>query len=208
MGRNGKKPLGSRNIDGLLRANFLYQASNLYSSIVSDESSQNTNENAISSFLSHNMKQICQKVVLRTSRSIRNSMCKKCDSILIPGKTADHKQKGNRTTIRCRICNSIKHVTHKNSKRSNSKSKNKKPISDNDKSQNKNNNNEIQAETEVATNDDTKQNIDNNADKNNESKSSITENKVKKEGFSLPKELRDYAKDKHNITLISSQVEI
>ncbi len=63
-----------QNKDTLHRMNFLYQAANM---VKNDE---------LSKFYSQQLLSVSHKLVIRLNPSIKRTICKKCKSILVPGR--------------------------------------------------------------------------------------------------------------------------
>jgi len=70
-------------------------------------------------FYNFNLRQISQKLVLRISPYIKQTICKHCDQILIPGKTALYRIRPRRqchTIITCTTCGKVKRYVFKKPK--------------------------------------------------------------------------------------------
>ncbi|KAJ3238167.1 Ribonuclease P protein subunit p21 [Chytriomyces hyalinus] len=65
--------------DALVRMNYLYQASSLFSQGASP---------SLSRFYAQSMKTVAARMVLRMDPQIKRTICKGCSSLLIPGMTA------------------------------------------------------------------------------------------------------------------------
>ncbi|KAI8613151.1 RNAse P Rpr2/Rpp21/SNM1 subunit domain-containing protein, partial [Chytriomyces sp. MP71] len=67
--------------DALVRMNYLLQISNAMAPTSASLAS-------LSRFYARNMKQVGARMVLRLDPSVKRAVCKRCDSILIPGLSA------------------------------------------------------------------------------------------------------------------------
>ncbi|KAK9322534.1 RNAse P Rpr2/Rpp21/SNM1 subunit domain-containing protein [Lipomyces orientalis] len=80
-----------KNRDQYLRTSFLYQASVLMANSAStspDLAESATSATApLSRFYASQMKSVARKGVIRLDPNIKRSICKRCDTVLIPGRT-------------------------------------------------------------------------------------------------------------------------
>ncbi|KAI8896935.1 RNAse P Rpr2/Rpp21/SNM1 subunit domain-containing protein [Globomyces pollinis-pini] len=90
-----KKDGGIPNKDIYDRMNFLYQAATLYS--------QNPLKK-YSHHLSSQLKSVSKKLVIRMDPSIKRTICKKCDGVLIPGKTCELDVNEFLVNVVCNVC--------------------------------------------------------------------------------------------------------
>ncbi|KAJ3076169.1 Ribonuclease P protein subunit p21 [Podochytrium sp. JEL0797] len=76
--------------DALIRMNFMYQAASLYAAVaaVPGTNTPSRATGSLARFYSRCMKQVASRMVLRMDPAVKRSICKQCDSILIPGLTA------------------------------------------------------------------------------------------------------------------------
>ena len=74
------------------RMNFLYQAATLMTTITTDTQPQTPSNSknlaSLGRFYVNTMKTIGTKQVLRIDPSIKRTICKRCDTILLPGVTS------------------------------------------------------------------------------------------------------------------------
>ena len=79
--------------DGQKRLNYLYQISHF---ILEKDSNDDNNildmNHTLSRYYIHTMKSVAQKKVQRLTHDIKNSTCKECNTLLIPGKTCHIKK--------------------------------------------------------------------------------------------------------------------
>ncbi|KAG2219139.1 hypothetical protein INT45_000511 [Circinella minor] len=104
------------------RMNFLHQASILMSTTIVPTIDNNMNNNKKSSelkslaplgrYYNNNMKKIGRKLVLRSDPSVKRTICKRCDTALIPALTATVRIKGTptATVTTCKICGTQKRL--------------------------------------------------------------------------------------------------
>lgn len=95
---NGKR---IDHLDTFHRMNFLYQAAHLCSS---------NNAEELGRLYSYQLKQVAQRVVVRMDPIVKRTICKKCSSVLIPGKTSQvfiDKKETECKTI-CQFCSRAK----------------------------------------------------------------------------------------------------
>ncbi len=73
--------------DALPRMNFLYQAAHYYSHFLSDSSVNSPLDphRSLARFYATTMKKMSTRLVIRLDSSIKNSICKRCNSVLVPG---------------------------------------------------------------------------------------------------------------------------
>ncbi|KAK7204519.1 RNAse P Rpr2/Rpp21/SNM1 subunit domain-containing protein [Myxozyma melibiosi] len=87
----GKPQAPVKNRDQYLRASFLYQAAVLMASSADANPEVSTKATAATAPLSRlyasQMRAVAQKSVLKLDPSIKRTICKRCDSVLIPGST-------------------------------------------------------------------------------------------------------------------------
>ncbi|KTW32048.1 uncharacterized protein T551_00730 [Pneumocystis jirovecii RU7] len=102
------------------RFSFLYQAANIYAthSILNQDKYINSHsEQALSKFYINTAKKIARKAVLKINPSIKRTLCRRCDTILLPGITSSikienfskkNKNKADISVITCNFCNTQK----------------------------------------------------------------------------------------------------
>ncbi|KXN74000.1 Rpr2-domain-containing protein [Conidiobolus coronatus NRRL 28638] len=106
-----------RNKEMFSRMNYLYQASHLLQSL--SRQSQNHNKkqlNTVSRYYIKNMKLIGTKNLNRIDSSVKRSICKNCDQILIPGNSCsieiieeiNETNNSSAIQIKCTNCNTKK----------------------------------------------------------------------------------------------------
>ncbi|KAI7897774.1 RNAse P Rpr2/Rpp21/SNM1 subunit domain-containing protein [Cokeromyces recurvatus] len=129
MAKKEKKAgVNPKNIQAFERLNFLHQAAVLMSTI-QYESNQNDNKmnidqswqgdpkgtlHATSRYLNNNLKQITAKLVMRLDPSVKRTICKRCDTPLLPVITSTHRirSKPVPTMIQtCKICKAKRKYT-------------------------------------------------------------------------------------------------
>ncbi|KAI8832488.1 RNAse P Rpr2/Rpp21/SNM1 subunit domain-containing protein [Chytriomyces cf. hyalinus JEL632] len=93
--------------DALVRMNYLYQASSLFSQGASP---------SLSRFYAQSMKTVAARMVLRMDPQIKRTICKGCCSLLIPGMNAHVETKDSNTgvphvvTTTCTLCSRTKNL--------------------------------------------------------------------------------------------------
>ncbi|KAG5520083.1 hypothetical protein PMAC_001159 [Pneumocystis sp. 'macacae'] len=99
------------------RFSFLYQAANIYAtrSILNQDKYTNIqSEQALSKFYINTAKRIAQKAVLKINSSIKRTLCRRCDTILLPAVTSsikienfskENKDEADILVITCNFCN-------------------------------------------------------------------------------------------------------
>ncbi|KAI9486257.1 MAG: hypothetical protein EXX96DRAFT_534535 [Benjaminiella poitrasii] len=131
MAKKEKKTgVNPKNVQAFERLNFLHQAAILMST-VQYESTRSTTDmevmdrsswqgdpkgalHATSRYLNSNLKQITSKLVMRLDPSVKRTICKRCDTPLLPVITATHRitSKPVPTMIQtCKICKARKRYT-------------------------------------------------------------------------------------------------
>ncbi|EMR11477.1 hypothetical protein PNEG_00492 [Pneumocystis murina B123] len=104
------------------RISFLYQAANVYTS--HSILNQNTyvdkdiqSKLALSRFYINTAKKIARKAVLKINSSIKRTLCRRCDTILLPAITSsirienlskNNKEEADTMIITCNFCNTQK----------------------------------------------------------------------------------------------------
>ncbi|XP_065899312.1 ribonuclease P protein subunit p21-like [Dysidea avara] len=89
--------------EAMLRMNFLYQAA--YTAVDSAESF------STSRYYINTMKTIAKKLVLRIDPSMKRTVCKRCNTLLIPGKTSSSRLRSRRekhVVVKCWTCGMVK----------------------------------------------------------------------------------------------------
>ncbi|KAG4301677.1 hypothetical protein PCANB_001828 [Pneumocystis canis] len=102
------------------RISFLYQAASIYTtrSIFSQSTYKDIqSELALSKFYINTAKRIAQKAVLKLNPSIKRTLCRRCDTLLLPTITSSIKvenlskkniRKADTIIITCNFCNAKK----------------------------------------------------------------------------------------------------
>ncbi|KTW30647.1 hypothetical protein T552_00363 [Pneumocystis carinii B80] len=104
------------------RISFLYQAANIYTSYSILNQNTYANEDiqsklALSRFYINTAKKIARKAVLKINPSIKRTLCRRCDTILLPAITSsirienqskNNKKEADTMVITCNFCNTQK----------------------------------------------------------------------------------------------------
>lgn len=104
------------------RISFLYQAANIYTSHSIFNQNIFVNEDiqsklALSRFYINTARKIAQKAVLKINSSIKRTLCRRCDTVLLPAITSSikvenlskkNKKKADIMVITCNFCNTQK----------------------------------------------------------------------------------------------------
>ncbi|KAI8150224.1 RNAse P Rpr2/Rpp21/SNM1 subunit domain-containing protein [Fennellomyces sp. T-0311] len=116
----GKKKSGNQGsarqfLQTYQRMNFLHQAAILMSSTQipsRDESTENETLAALGRYYNNNMKRIGKKLVLRSDPHVKRSICKRCDTALIPVLTANVRIRAGQTATvtTCKTCGTQKRL--------------------------------------------------------------------------------------------------
>jgi len=112
------KPSGSKrspNAHLLARLSHLHRASNALCGSEAQATSPTTN---LSRFYLTHLRSVAKKSVLRLDPSIKRTICKRCDTLLVPGVSCEHrvenKSKNGRKKwadvliVECKVCWSVK----------------------------------------------------------------------------------------------------
>eukprot|EP00041_Stephanoeca_diplocostata_P038558 m.1527757 g.1527757 ORF g.1527757 m.1527757 type:complete len:207 (+) comp25235_c0_seq5:10-630(+) len=94
------------NRDAFTRMNFLYQAAHFSMGLNKDDT-----DGDLARFYITSMKTIAKRLVLRAGSSVKQTICKKCNTPLIPGQSCRTRVYGNRQThlvITCTSCGTFK----------------------------------------------------------------------------------------------------
>lgn len=84
--------------------NFLYQAAH---SVLSSNPSQPQ----LARFYIHTLKTISKRLVLKIDPTIKRTICKSCDTLLVPGVTCTHRIRAAREkhlVVKCLTCGTLK----------------------------------------------------------------------------------------------------
>ncbi|CDH55726.1 predicted protein [Lichtheimia corymbifera JMRC:FSU:9682] len=92
------------------RMNFLYQASNLMTTLVQPESptAKHGSLAPLGRYYNNTMKRISKRLLLRSDPSIKRTICKRCDTTLIPALTSTVRMKDHASIIHCKTCGTEK----------------------------------------------------------------------------------------------------
>ncbi|KAJ3442905.1 ribonuclease p protein subunit p21 [Anaeramoeba flamelloides] len=137
------------NKDDFLRMNFLYQASQIVVQPKSDHKPNTTLDRHnlnLSRFYIQQMKKVAQKKVLRISPEVKQTFCKGCNTLLIPGMSSTQRVRSKRqqhVVIRCLVCGLTKRFNCNNTQKKNHKKKKEKNNNNNNNNQTNNDNNNI-----------------------------------------------------------------
>ncbi|KAI8080172.1 uncharacterized protein B0P05DRAFT_540260 [Gilbertella persicaria] len=132
MAKKDKKTgVNPKNTQIFERLSFLHQAATLMTTIQYDTQLKSTSKKPIkdwqgdppgtlygtSRYLNHNMKQITSRLVLRLDPSIKRTVCKRCDTSLLPyltSKSRIHSKPVPSVIQTCKICKAKKRFTSQN----------------------------------------------------------------------------------------------
>ncbi|KAL1936507.1 hypothetical protein VTP01DRAFT_641 [Rhizomucor pusillus] len=127
--KNAKDGPSQQHLQAYQRMNFLHQAAVLMTTIVEHNSNDSQRQPSRSKhvwqgdpkgslaplgrYYNNTMKKISRKLVSRVDPSIKRSVCKRCDTTLIPGRTASVRitsRPQTATVTQCNICGCTKHL--------------------------------------------------------------------------------------------------
>jgi ribonuclease P protein subunit RPR2 len=92
--------------EALTRMSFLYKAADLAA-----RTQPEGVHRVLSSHLSHLLVGVSRKAVIRTTGSVKRSICKSCHAVLVPGVLADARlTKDKKVELTCRQCGAVKVV--------------------------------------------------------------------------------------------------
>jgi len=118
MGKKSKNdapnPNRVANREVMQRLNYLYQAS-VYLNSISATGGQDDYLQKISGYYIRSMKQLANKKVVKMDPSIKRTLCKGCDTVLVPGSTASVRVKsskphGHIVTYTCSACRTSRRI--------------------------------------------------------------------------------------------------
>ncbi|KAI9025696.1 RNAse P Rpr2/Rpp21/SNM1 subunit domain-containing protein [Hyaloraphidium curvatum] len=120
--------------EAFMRMNHLYQAAVLMTGMAraaaapgadaasdpkpaekAKEAAQDQSMVNLGSYYAHLMRTVGKKLVIRADPSVKRTICKYCDAVLLPGIGADVRTKSKpnkRTSIRCRRCGRARSLVH------------------------------------------------------------------------------------------------
>jgi RNase P subunit RPR2 len=90
-----------KNRDALARMNFLYQSAHYYSHYQPINSS--SSHSSLARFYVSTLKKISTRLVLRLDSSIKNSICKVCNNVLVTGAVNQQDEKENEHKATCSL---------------------------------------------------------------------------------------------------------
>lgn len=115
MGKSQKKSRSIQNQDNLQRINFLFSLSAYFTNKISDQSSKKSEQlNNLSRFYCSTLKSISKKTVQRLDPHVKHSICKRCNTFLIPSKTShlpelsEDFENTSLFIIECKNCGTLK----------------------------------------------------------------------------------------------------
>ncbi|KAI9253165.1 RNAse P Rpr2/Rpp21/SNM1 subunit domain-containing protein [Sporodiniella umbellata] len=128
MGKQKKTNINPKSAQAYERINFLHQASALMSSIdceahiekkdhIKNWQGDPTGLLGTSRYLNSNMKSISAKMVIRLDPHLKRTICKRCDTTLLPSRTSTNRIKSSPVTTlvtTCKICKTKKRFPYRN----------------------------------------------------------------------------------------------
>jgi RNase P subunit RPR2 len=100
------------------RLSHLYQAAALLGIPNDTKSTKDIDTQGLSRFYLHNFRSVARKQVLRVDSPIKRTICKRCESLLVPGVTSEHrienkskdgkKKWADVLVVECKACGTVK----------------------------------------------------------------------------------------------------